>query len=170
MLAAGFHNIPLTKYLIDQVRLTHDARVDLLKEYVPLAKAVDWELEIAGQRVQVIKKDEEEGGILEFGTEVVHAADGSIAALLGASPGASTAVSIMINLMQKCFKDKMETKQWQDKLKQMIPSYGRSMAQDEKLCNDIRAWTNEVLNICKEPKAFDDIVLADERSVASKAK
>lgn len=149
MLAAGIHNIPLTKYLIDQVRLTQEARVDLLREYVPTARMEDWELEIAGQRVQVIKKDEEEGGILEFGTEVVSASDGSIAALLGASPGASTAVSIMLNLMQRCFKQKMQSGEWQDKLKTMIPSYGRSMATDEALCAQVRGWTNDVLGLSR---------------------
>src|SRR6195952_3040535 len=123
MLAAGMHNLSLTKYLIDQVRQSPDDRVDALKEYFPKAKSEDWELETAGQRVQVIKKDEEEGGVLEFGTEVVTAEDGSIAALLGASPGASTAVSIMLGLLKRCFAEKTATQQWQDKLKEMIPSY-----------------------------------------------
>ena len=89
----------------------------------------------------------EGGGVLEFGTEVVSAADGSIAALLGASPGASTAVSIMLDLMKRCFKDKVNTPEWQAKLRQMIPSYGQSMAQNEKLCLEIRAHTSEVLGI-----------------------
>ncbi|MEJ7828089.1 MAG: malate:quinone oxidoreductase [Segetibacter sp.] len=147
MLSAGIHNIPLTKYLIDQVRLTPAARLELLQEYVPAAKLEDWEMEIAGQRVQVIKKDEEEGGILEFGTEVVSAADGSIAALLGASPGASTAVSIMLNLMKQCFKDKMNTQEWQTKLKQMIPSYGGSLGSNAELLLTTRSWTSEVLGL-----------------------
>ena len=107
----------------------------------------DWTLEIAGQRVQVIKKDEEEGGILEFGTEVVSAEDGSLAALLGASPGASTAVSIMITVLNRCFKDKMQTPGWQQKLKQMIPSYGGSLATDAKLCAEVRAYTSRVLKL-----------------------
>jgi malate dehydrogenase (quinone) len=147
MLSAGIHNLPLTKYLIDQVRLTPEARLEFLREYVPAAKMEDWEMEIAGQRVQVIKKDEEEGGILEFGTEVVSAADGSIAALLGASPGASTAVSIMLNLMKQCFKDKMNSQEWQIKLKQMIPSYGGSLGSDAELLRTTRAWTSEVLGL-----------------------
>ena len=82
--------------------------------------------QVAGQRVQVIKKDEEEGGILEFGTEVVSAADGSLASLLGASPGASTAVSIMLTLIKKCFRKKFSSPEWQQKLKQMIPSFGEN--------------------------------------------
>lgn len=151
MVAAGIHNLPLTKYLIDQVRLTPEARLELLQEYVPLAKLEDWELEIAGQRVQVIKKDEKEGGILEFGTEVVNAKDGSLAALLGASPGASTAVSIMISLMKRCFTNERRIPAWRARLKQMIPSYGYSLAKDEKLLMEMRAWTSNVLGLETAP-------------------
>ena len=147
MVAAGIHNLPLTKYLIDQVRLTPEDRLELLREYVPTAQLGDWELEIAGQRVQVIKKDEEEGGVLEFGTEVVSGADGSLAALLGASPGASTAVSIMLNLLERCFKEKMASADWQQKLKQMIPSYRLSLANDARLLKEVRSWTTEVLDL-----------------------
>jgi malate dehydrogenase (quinone) len=147
MLAAGMHNLPLTKYLIEQVRLTPEGRLEALKEYMPTAKMEDWELEVAGQRVQVIKKDPEEGGILEFGTEVVSAEDGSIAALLGASPGASTAVSIMLNLMKQCFQKQMQTESWQTKIKQMIPSYGLSLGNDANLCREIREWTSRILGL-----------------------
>lgn len=147
MLSAGLKNIPLTKYLIDQVRQSPEDRLDALREYLPAAQLDDWELEIAGQRVQVIKKDEKEGGILEFGTEVVSAADGRIAALLGASPGASTAVSIMLDLIKRCFKDKTDSAQWQTKLKEMIPSYGRSLASDAQLCRQIRKQTCEILKL-----------------------
>ena len=147
MLAAGIQNLPLTKYLIDQVRLTPEARVEALQEYFPAAREEDWELEVAGQRVQVIKKDEEEGGILEFGTEVVSAADGSLAALLGASPGASTAVSIMLSLLQRCFPQQLASGKWQQKIKAMIPSYGQSMATDAQLCDRIRAHTSQVLGL-----------------------
>ncbi len=147
MVSAGLHNIPLTKYLIDQVRQSPEDRLEALKDFVPTAKIEDWTLETAGQRVQVIKKDEEQGGILEFGTEIVSASDGSIAALLGASPGASTAVSIMLNLLKLCFKDKINTPEWQSKLKEMVPSYGQSLAQDEKLCEAIRSHTSSVLGL-----------------------
>ncbi|QCR24916.1 malate:quinone oxidoreductase [Pontibacter sp. SGAir0037] len=147
MLAAGYKNIPLTRYLINQVRQSPEDRLAALRDYFPDAKMQDWELEVAGQRVQVIKKDPKHGGILEFGTEVVSAADGSIAALLGASPGASTAVSIMVSLLEICFKDKVKTPLWQEKLKQMIPTYGRSMAKDPQLTEEVRAWTSEVLGL-----------------------
>jgi malate dehydrogenase (quinone) len=147
MLFAGARNLPLTKYLIDQVRLTPEARLDALREYYPNARKEDWELAIAGYRVQVIRKDEEEGGILEFGTEVVCAGDGSIAALLGASPGASTAVSIMIDLLHKCFSNQVNSTEWQKKLKEMIPSYGKPLARDSTLTQQVRAYTAEVLGL-----------------------
>ncbi|MCW3463136.1 malate:quinone oxidoreductase [Chitinophaga nivalis] len=147
MVSAGLDNIPLTKYLIAQVRQKPQDRLEALREYFPEAKMEDWELEIAGQRVQVIKKDPEHGGILEFGTEVVSAADGSIAALLGASPGASTAVSIMLNLLKRCFKDQIDTEAWQIKLKKMIPSYGQSLLNNPQLCNQLRTWTTDVLEL-----------------------
>ena len=154
MLAAGIHNLPLTKYLIDQVRLTEEQRLDALRDYFPGARAEDWELAIAGYRVQVIKKDEEEGGVLEFGTEVVSAADGSIAALLGASPGASTAISIMLNLLQRCFPEKLRTEAWQRRLQEMIPSYGRSLASDAALCGQVRAHTSQVLGLAQASHAI----------------
>jgi malate dehydrogenase (quinone) len=147
MIAAGLDNLPLTKYLIDQVRQSPEDRLTALREYLPTAKMEDWELETAGQRVQLIKKDEKHGGILEFGTEVVTAADGSIAALLGASPGASTAVSIMITLMERCFPKYINRPEWQDKLKQMIPSYGQSLSNNPELTTDIRNETSQVLNL-----------------------
>jgi len=147
MISAGLDNLQLTKYLIDQVRQSPEDRMVALREYLPTAKMEDWELETAGQRVQVIKKDEKHGGILEFGTEVVTAADGSIAALLGASPGASTAVSIMLTLMERCFKDQIHTPEWQQKLKQMIPSYGIQLSGNAELTDQIRNETSEVLKL-----------------------
>jgi len=151
MLSAGIHNIPLTRYLIEQVRQSPEDRIESLHDFFPDADIKDWELEVAGQRVQVIKKDPEEGGVLEFGTEVVSAADGSIAALLGASPGASTAVSIMLNLMRRCFPDQMNSDAWQQKLKQLIPAYGKELGSNAQLCHDIREWTSSVLGL-KEPQ------------------
>jgi malate dehydrogenase (quinone) len=147
MLTAGIKNIPLTRYLIDQVRQSPEDRMAALREYYPDARREDWELEVAGQRVQVIKKDPIHGGVLEFGTEVVSAADGSIAALLGASPGASTAVSIMLNLLERCFSDKINTPEWQNKLKQMIPSYRESLAENPALLENVREHTSEVLGL-----------------------
>ena len=147
MLAAGIDNIPLTKYLINQVRQSPDDRLAALKEYVPTARMEDWTLEVAGQRVQVIKKDEKHGGILEFGTEVVSSADGSIAALLGASPGASTSVAIMIDLLARCFPERAKTAQYLGKLREMIPSYGQSISTDEQLCKETRERSAAILHL-----------------------
>lgn len=147
LLAVGRDNWPLTKYLISQVLQSPKDRLKALQEYLPTAKESEWDLDIAGQRVQVIKKDAKHGGVLEFGTEVVTAADGSIAALLGASPGASTSVSIMIQLIERCFKNQIKTNDWQQKLKLMIPSYGLSLANDEALSEVTRERTSKVLGL-----------------------
>ena len=147
MIAAGIKNIPLTKYLIEQVRQSPKDRINALREYVPGAKSKDWVLERAGQRVQVIKKDEKEGGILEFGTEIINTEDGSLAVLLGASPGASTAVSIMVELIGKCFKEQFETPKWQEKLREMIPSFGQKLNDNEDLLSQIRKKTATVLKL-----------------------
>jgi malate dehydrogenase (quinone) len=147
MLAAGFRNIPLTKYLIDQVRQSPKDRINALREYLPTARSKDWKIERAGQRVQVIKKDEKEGGILEFGTEVITTADGTLAVLLGASPGASTAVSIMVDLVGKCFKEQIATPEWKEKLKVMIPSYGQTLNDKPALSDEIRKNTAAILKL-----------------------
>ena len=107
----------------------------------------DWEIEVAGQRVQIIKKDEEHGGVLEFGTEIVSSADGSISALLGASPGASISVMAMLDVIKKCFPEQMKSDKWQAKVKTMIPSYGQPLVNNPELCNQVRKWTSEVLGL-----------------------
>jgi malate dehydrogenase (quinone) len=145
MLNVGIHNLPLTKYLIQQVMLSMEEKVDVLRAFIPTAKDEDWELAIAGQRVQVIRKDEEEGGVLEFGTEVVTAKDGTIAALLGASPGASTSVAIMLEVMEECFPELMQSSEWKEKLAEMISSYGKPLKNNEALTKQIREFTFKVL-------------------------
>ena len=147
MLSVGRDNIPLTKYLIDQVRQSPQDRLEALRDFLPMAQLDDWELEVAGQRVQIIKKDAKRGGTLQFGTEVVSAADGSLAALLGASPGASTTVSIMMTLMKQCFPDKFASEQWQAKIREMVPSFGRKLAQDGALVEEVRARTTRILEL-----------------------
>jgi malate dehydrogenase (quinone) len=147
LLAVGRDNWPLTKYLISQVLQSPTDRLNALKDYMPTAKAEEWDLDIAGQRVQVIKKDAKHTGVLEFGTEVVTSADGSISALLGASPGASTSVPIMIQLIERCFKTQAKTEAWQQKFKEMIPSYGESLANNEALSDETRARTSKALGL-----------------------
>ncbi len=146
MLSAAFHNLPLTKYLIEQVSQSDDERIATLREYFPNADPADWELQIAGQRVQVIKKGPDGGGVLEFGTEVVTKADGSLAVLLGASPGASTSASIMLELIRKCFPQS-KSAEWQTKLTEMIPSYGQTLNDNPELSDKIRAQTAATLNL-----------------------
>lgn len=147
LLSVGLHEMALTRYLISQVMQSPADRLKALQEYYPGAKQEDWKLDFAGQRVQIIKKDEKLGGKLEFGTEVVTSADGSISALLGASPGASTSVPIMVHLIQKCFPKQAKSAAWQAKFKQMIPSFGQSLPDNEALADATRARTSKVLEL-----------------------
>jgi len=147
MVATGATNMGLTKYLIGQVLQSPWSRILALRKFMPSAKYKDWYLETAGQRVQVIKKDAKKGGVLQFGTEVVAAGDGSLAALLGASPGASTAVSIMLEILTRCFPDEMDSYAWQSKLREMIPSFGQSLITDAALARETNDRTTEVLEL-----------------------
>jgi malate dehydrogenase (quinone) len=146
MLAAGAKNMPLTKYLIQQVLLSKEKRMEELREFIPNAKSEDWDIVVAGQRVQVIKDTETGGkGTLQFGTEVVSASDGSIAALLGASPGASTAVHVMLEVLDRCFPQHMN--EWEPKIKEMIPSYGLSLSENPELFKVIHDSTAHALGL-----------------------
>lgn len=155
---AGMDNLSLSTYLIGQLMLSQEQRLEQLREYYPDAKAEDWTLIHAGQRVQVIKKDPVKGGVLQFGTEVVTSADGSIAALLGASPGASTAAPIMLTVLEKAFKERLKTPEWQSRLKTIIPSYGQPLNNNLGLTNRIRQTSSaalglHMLNVEAEPTA-----------------
>ncbi|NBB80406.1 MAG: malate dehydrogenase (quinone) [Verrucomicrobia bacterium] len=130
MLAVGKDNMDLTKYLINQIRQSDDDRLEALREFFPAAKMEDWTLRTAGQRVQIIKKDPKKGGMLQFGTDVVAATDGSFAAMLGASPGASTTVAIMIEVLERCFPDRLEA--WKPTLQGLIPCYGADLQADRE--------------------------------------
>jgi malate dehydrogenase (quinone) len=138
LVAVGMDNMALEKYLIGQVLESPKERFAALREFYPNANQEDWRVEVAGQRVQIIKKDPTYGGILQFGTELVSAADGSIAAMLGASPGASTAVWVMIQVIERCFAEQLKHGGWSVKLKDLIPSYGQSLAQNAALCRQVR--------------------------------
>ncbi|MEC0123257.1 malate:quinone oxidoreductase [Paenibacillus pabuli] len=152
MLAAGVKEISLTKYLIQQLMLSKEQRMEELRDFVPDAKSEDWDMVMAGQRVQVIKDTVQGGkGTLQFGTEVVTAADGSIAALLGASPGASTAVHVMLKILQKCFPQHMDA--WEPKIKEMVPSYGESLVENAELLRKVHSSTAKALGITAEKRA-----------------
>ena len=147
MLAVGKDNVALTEYLIGQVVESEEERFAALRDFYPEVNEQDWRLEVAGQRVQIIKKDPVHGGILQFGTEIVSAQDRSLAAMLGASPGASTSVAIMLKVIERCFTDQLDHGGWIDKLRKMIPSYGESLITNADLCKKVRSETASALNI-----------------------
>ncbi len=158
LLAVGRDDVALTEYLIGQVLETSEERFAALREFYPQVDEKDWRLEVAGQRVQIIKKDPTHGGVLEFGTEIVAAADHSLAALLGASPRASTAVWIMVSLIENCFADQLTNGGWADRLKKMIPSYGQSLVDNAALCRKVRADTAAILHINDIPSCCAPII------------
>jgi malate dehydrogenase (quinone) len=145
MLKVAIDNPSLITYLVGELMKSHKDKVESLRTFMPTAQDEDWELLDAGQRAQVMKKDPKKGGVLQFGTEVVAAEDGSIAGLLGASPGASTAVSIMLGLLQTCFPDRIE--QWQPRLKELIPSYGTTLNPDAAAARASMTETAKALSI-----------------------
>ena len=147
LLAVGRDNFDLTKYLVGQVLESKEKKYESLEEYFPNADPSKWQFIVAGQRVQVISPDKKAGGKLQFGTEVVSSADGSIAAVLGASPGASVAVAVMLDVISRLYKDELPA--WKSKLPELIPSYGRSIADDAELCRAVRNDTADALHLAK---------------------
>jgi malate dehydrogenase (quinone) len=151
MIGVGLTQMDLVKYLLSQLTLSEADRVDALRDFAPSAVDSDWDLTVAGQRVQVIRPAKGKGGTLEFGTTVITADDGSIAGLLGASPGASTAVPAMLDLMERCFGDKFAG--WQTKLKEMIPSLGTELSTEPALFDEVWAWGTKVLGLQSDADA-----------------
>lgn len=147
LISAGLHNLGLTSYLVSQVTQTFEDKLAALREFIPDAVAEDWEVQIAGQRVQVIKKGDDTFGRLEFGTEIVSARDNTVAALLGASPGASTSVAVALDLLIDCFPEQMQTEAWQRELRALIPSWGRPLASDPQLAAEVRARSSRLLGL-----------------------
>jgi len=152
MVRVGVREFDLVRYLIGQVMQSDDDRFAALQTYYPEAKKEDWRLWQAGQRVQIIKKDKDQGGVLKLGTEVVASKDGSIAGLLGASPGASTAPPIMLDLLNKVFKDQVASAPWQAKIKQIVPSYGIHLNDHPDRVQEEWDYTNEVLQLAPAPE------------------
>lgn len=150
MLSVARDNLDLTRYLITEAFKSHKERVASLQAFYADAREEDWELASAGQRVQIIKGCDVKGGRLEFGTEIVAAKDGTLAALLGASPGASVSVQAMLDVIGRCFKSRMESADWQRKLKKMIPSYGESLDENQALLDFVRKKTLSTLGLEQE--------------------
>ncbi|WP_424494587.1 malate dehydrogenase (quinone) [Salinimicrobium sp. GXAS 041] len=142
-----WHNLDLTKYLIEQVSMSHSDRVEELRAFIKDAKPEDWELQVAGQRVQIIKRDKEQGGVLEFGTDVIHNKDGSITALLGASPGASVAVKIMLDVLEIVFPEKLKSKDWEEKLSDMIPFWNKDVENHKEEFLAVQKDTSQILQL-----------------------
>lgn len=141
-------NVALEEYLIGQVFQSHHHQFEMLRQFFPTAKRGDWKLAVAGQRVQIIKPDEADlGGRLEFGTELIAAADKSLVALLGASPGASTAAAIAFDVLQMCFAGRLTEMDWLPALKKIYPTYGIDLTQDAEATRATRAATAAVLKI-----------------------
>lgn len=146
MMSAGVKNLPLIKYSIDQVLLSKQDRMESLRTFMPNAEDKDWELIVAGKRVQVIKDIDGAGkGIIQFGTEIVQSADHSLAALLGESPGASTSVAIMLDVLQQSFPASIN--EWQSKIKEIIPSYDESLAENKELFKKVQDVTTNSLEL-----------------------
>ena len=163
LLSVARDNFDLTEYLIGQLLQSEGHRLATLDDYFPNADPKDWRLQVAGQRVQIIKPDVKRGGLLEFGTELVGAGDHSLVALLGASPGASTAAFIAISVLEKCFAGELTASAWLPKLKQIIPSYGVSLIDDADFCRQIRAATAEALKVDNIPRPATRVASAAKR-------
>ena len=145
MMQVGLDNTGLVTYLMKEVTKSQKQKVDQLRDFYPDAEGDGWELITAGQRVQMMKKDAKGRGALQFGTELVTGGDGSIAGLLGASPGASTAPSIMFKLLERCFPAQLEG--WKPKLQEMVPSYGHVLNEEPKLLDEVAAATSKTLQL-----------------------
>ncbi len=145
MVKVGATQAGFVKYLIGQLLQSDAERMHTLREFAPGAVDSDWWLDLAGQRVQVVRRVKGKGGVLDFGTIVLSAADGSIAGLLGASPGASTAVPAMLDVMERCFSDRYRS--WLPKLKEMVPSLGTELSKEPALFEEVWAWGTRALNL-----------------------
>ena len=146
ILQAGIKNIDLGKYLINQLLLTDEERIETLRSFLPNLSPDDWKLSVAGQRVQIIKQTSK-GGVLKMGTEVVSSSDGSLAALLGASPGASTAVTIMIEVLNRCWGEKMKSTEWKIRMNELFPSFGKDINSNQEILLAIRNRNDFLLNL-----------------------
>jgi malate dehydrogenase (quinone) len=159
MVDVGLRQAGLVKYLIGQLLLSQSDRVQALREFLPAAVDSDWEPDVAGQRVQVIRRVKGKG-VLEFGTTVLSAADGTIAGLLGASPGASTAVPAMLDVMERCFSDRYPS--WLPRLTEMVPSLGTELSSEPALFEEVWSWGTKVLRLDRQLDSVSNATAATE--------
>jgi len=145
MLGVALTEVTLVTYLLGQLWLSESDRMRVLREFAPSARESDWELTVAGQRVQVIRRDRRKGGVLDFGTTVLASADGSIAGLLGGSPGASTAVAAMLDVLRRCFAGRYPS--WLPRLKEMVPSLGTELSREPALFDEVWSWGTQALQL-----------------------
>ena len=145
MLGVALTEVTLVTYLLGQLWLSESDRMRVLREFAPSARESDWELTVAGQRVQVIRRDRRKGGVLDFGTTVLASADGSIAGLLGGSPGASTAVAAMLDVLRRCFAGRYPS--WLPRLKEMVPSLGTELSREPALFDEVWSWGTHALQL-----------------------
>jgi malate dehydrogenase (quinone) len=145
LVAVGLGNFSLVRYLVGEVFASRAKKLQALWDFYPSADPDDWYEQTAGQRVQVIKPDSAKGGVLQFGTEVITSADGSMSGLLGASPGASTAAPIMLTLLERCFPAKIE--EWTPGIRAMVPSYGTELSHNAAAAAKSQARTAKALGL-----------------------
>lgn len=145
----GLSNLDLVKYLVQQGTQSMQDRMDVLHVFYPAARAEDWKLIDAGIRVQAIKKTDGEAGIVHYGTEVIASADRSLSALLGASPGASVSVSIMMEVIKTCFPHLLSSEEGRTRMSAMIPAWDEDLKAPESAARyrQIAKRANEVLGL-----------------------
>jgi malate dehydrogenase (quinone) len=127
LIQSGLANFPLVQYLVGQCIQTMQDRINVLREFYPDATGAKWDLIDAGIRVQAIKKTDGKAGIVHFGTEVLSNSKHTISALLGASPGASTSVFVMIQTIKECFPELLASAEGKAKMNAMIPVFGEDL-------------------------------------------
>ncbi|HUO38908.1 MAG TPA: malate:quinone oxidoreductase, partial [Mycobacterium sp.] len=162
MITVGVTQMSLVSHLVGQLLLSETGRVGALREFAPSAKEPDWEAIEAGRRVQVIRPVNGRG-MLEFDTPVVAASDGTIAGLLGASPGASTAVAAMLDVLECCFPDRFES--WRPKLEEAVPSLGTKLSDEPQLFAQVWEWGTKVLGLAAPAEAPQPILDSDGPAV-----
>ncbi len=149
LIKIGIHNLDLVRHLYQQGTQSMEDRMKVLRVFHPAAKAKDWRLIDAGIRVQAIKKTDGQAGIVHYGTEVITNADKTISALLGASPGASVSVNIVLQVIKNCFPHLLASQEGHARMKAMIPTYDEDLKLPASATRfrEVSARANELLQL-----------------------